>query len=235
MQARQASPCVIFFDELDALAPRRGAAADGGGVVDRVVSQLLAELDALQTPLQHSNTPVQVFGECTVSLDCVSPNRCCAVLGATNRPDLLDPSLLRPGRFDRLLLVSAPTSRAEQLRVAVACTRRFALAADVDLAAALLLAPARLSGADIYGMCADAFLCAVDERVRTDNRSSRGDNRSNDDDEETTRVSVDDDDDDDGDSDSALSDAPAASKQAVVEVCQRHFEHAARNTRGSVA
>ncbi|KAM8878072.1 peroxisomal ATPase PEX6 isoform 2-T2 [Spinachia spinachia] len=76
-RARSAAPCVVFFDELDSLAPSRGRSGDSGGVMDRVVSQLLAELDALQSA-------VGVF-----------------VIGATNRPDLLDQSLLRPGRSVR--------------------------------------------------------------------------------------------------------------------------------------
>lgn len=74
-KARGASPCVIFFDELDSLAPNRGKSGDSGGVMDRVVSQLLAELDGL-----HKSGDV-------------------FVIGATNRPDLLDPALLRPGRY----------------------------------------------------------------------------------------------------------------------------------------
>jgi peroxin-6 len=73
-KARAASPCVIFFDELDSLAPNRGKSGDSGGVMDRVVSQLLAEMDGLQKS-SH------LF-----------------VIGATNRPDLIDPALLRPGR-----------------------------------------------------------------------------------------------------------------------------------------
>lgn len=73
-RARSATPCVIFFDELDSLAPNRGKSGDSGGVMDRVVSQLLAELDGL-----HKSCDV-------------------FVIGATNRPDLLDSALLRPGR-----------------------------------------------------------------------------------------------------------------------------------------
>ena len=73
-RARSAVPCVIFFDELDSIAPNRGRSGDSGGVMDRVVSQLLAELDGLDKTLD-------VF-----------------VIGATNRPDLLDPALLSPGR-----------------------------------------------------------------------------------------------------------------------------------------
>ncbi|KAG8546290.1 hypothetical protein GDO81_019309 [Engystomops pustulosus] len=73
-RAQAAAPCIIFFDELDSLAPNRGRSGDSGGVMDRVVSQLLAEMDGL-----HSSSDV-------------------FVIGATNRPDLLDPALLRPGR-----------------------------------------------------------------------------------------------------------------------------------------
>jgi peroxin-6 len=75
-RARDARPCVVFFDELDSVAPKRGAHGDSGGVMDRIVSQLLAELDGIS-----AGSGGDVF-----------------VIGATNRPDLLDPALLRPGR-----------------------------------------------------------------------------------------------------------------------------------------
>ena len=75
-KARDARPCVIFFDELDSIAPKRGDKGDAGGVMDRIVSQLLAELDGM-------DSNANVF-----------------VMGATNRPDLLDSALLRPGRYD---------------------------------------------------------------------------------------------------------------------------------------
>ncbi|XP_068654363.1 peroxisomal ATPase PEX6 isoform X2 [Aristolochia californica] len=81
-KARSARPCVIFFDELDSLAPARGASGDSGGVMDRVVSQMLAEIDGLNDSTQD------LF-----------------IIGASNRPDLIDPALLRPGRFDKLLYV----------------------------------------------------------------------------------------------------------------------------------
>lgn len=77
-RARDAAPCVIFFDELDSVAPKRGNQGDAGGVMDRIVSQMLAELDGMSEGSEGS----QVF-----------------VIGATNRPDLLDPALLRPGRY----------------------------------------------------------------------------------------------------------------------------------------
>lgn len=85
-RARSAAPCVIFLDELDSLAPNRGAAGDSGGVMDRVVSQLLAEMDDMIG--SDADQQKQIF-----------------ILAATNRPDLIDPALLRPGRFDKLLYV----------------------------------------------------------------------------------------------------------------------------------
>lgn len=79
-RARDASPCVIFFDELDSIAPQRGNQGDSGGVMDRIVSQLLAELDGMSVGGRN------IF-----------------VIGATNRPDLLDPALLRPGRYVHMI------------------------------------------------------------------------------------------------------------------------------------
>jgi ATP-dependent 26S proteasome regulatory subunit len=88
-RARRARPCVIFFDELDSLAPARGKGSDSGGVMDRVVAQLLAEIDGV-----HSGGGTDdVF-----------------MVGATNRPDLLDTALMRPGRLDRLLYVGVAST-----------------------------------------------------------------------------------------------------------------------------
>lgn len=84
-RARSAAPCVVFLDELDSLAPNRGASGDSGGVMDRVVSQLLAEMDEMVSDTEQRK---QIF-----------------ILAATNRPDLIDPALLRPGRFDKLFYV----------------------------------------------------------------------------------------------------------------------------------
>ncbi|HEA46307.1 MAG TPA: AAA family ATPase [Candidatus Pacearchaeota archaeon] len=91
-RARQVSPCIIFFDEIDALAGKRGAEAGGTKVTERVLNQMLAEMDGLE------------------DLNDV------LVIGATNRPDMIDPGLLRPGRFDKVLLVGAPE---EEGRLAV--------------------------------------------------------------------------------------------------------------------
>jgi len=140
-KARDAKPCVIFFDELDSIAPKRGQQGDSGGVMDRIVSQLLAELDGMSSGAAASD----VF-----------------VMGATNRPDLLDPALLRPGRFDRLLYLSVAETHEAQLHILQALTRKFALADDVaDLRIVAEQCPFHLTGADFYALCSDAMLKAM--------------------------------------------------------------------------
>ncbi|NWU71345.1 PEX6 factor, partial [Pterocles burchelli] len=140
-RARAAAPCIIFFDELDSLAPSRGRSGDSGGVMDRVVSQLLAELDGL-----HSTR--EVF-----------------VIAATNRPDLLDPALLRPGRFDKMVYVGINEDRESQLQVLSTLTRKFKLDPSVNLTTILEKCPAQLTGADIYALCSDATMYAVKRKV----------------------------------------------------------------------
>ncbi|XP_061888682.1 peroxisomal ATPase PEX6 isoform X2 [Entelurus aequoreus] len=140
-RARSAAPCVVFFDELDSLAPSRGRQGDSGGVMDRVVSQLLAEMDALPWS-------ARVF-----------------VIGATNRPDLLDPSLLRPGRLDKLVYVGMNQDRSSQLQVLQAILRNFRLDPAVDLLQVLDRCPALMSGADLYALCSDAMTAAIKSRI----------------------------------------------------------------------
>uniref|UniRef100_A0A4W6G6L5 Peroxisomal ATPase PEX6 n=1 Tax=Lates calcarifer TaxID=8187 RepID=A0A4W6G6L5_LATCA len=140
-RARSAAPCVVFFDELDSLAPSRGRSGDSGGVMDRVVSQLLAELDAL-----HSSTGV-------------------FVIGATNRPDLLDQSLLRPGRFDKLVYVGINEDRVSQLHVLQAILRKFQLDPAVNLQELVHRCPAHMTGADLYALCSDAMTAAIKRKI----------------------------------------------------------------------
>ncbi|GFT22524.1 peroxisome assembly factor 2, partial [Nephila pilipes] len=140
-QARSAVPCIIFFDELDSLAPNRGRSGDSGGVMDRVVSQLLAELDGL-------NKKSEVF-----------------VIGATNRPDLIDPALLRPGRFDRLLYVGIPEDKRSKLNILKALTRKIPLARNVNLGEIIEKCPPHLSGADFYSLCSNAVITRVEKNV----------------------------------------------------------------------
>jgi peroxin-6 len=104
-RARDARPCVVFFDELDSVAPKRGNQGDSGGVMDRIVSQLLAELDGMSGGDDGGGG---VF-----------------VIGATNRPDLLDQALLRPGRFDKMLYLGVSDTHEKQLRIMEALTRKY--------------------------------------------------------------------------------------------------------------
>ncbi|XP_048843762.1 peroxisome assembly factor 2 isoform X2 [Brienomyrus brachyistius] len=140
-KAKAASPCIIFFDELDSLAPNRGRSGDSGGVMDRVVSQLLAELDGL-----HSSGDV-------------------FVIGATNRPDLLDQSLLRPGRFDKLVYVGINEDRQSQLQVLQAIAREFKMEPCVSLVDIVERCPPQLTGADMYALCSDAMTLAIKRKI----------------------------------------------------------------------
>ncbi|XP_072162485.1 peroxisomal ATPase PEX6 isoform X1 [Bemisia tabaci] len=148
-KARSASPCVVFFDELDSLAPNRGKNGDSGGVVDRVVSQFLAEMDEVQKS-------DGIF-----------------VLAATNRPDLIDPALLRPGRLDKLIYVGPCKDEESKLHVLKSLTRKYNLDEDVDLAVIVKDLTKRVTGADISAICSAAWLNAV-RRLITNHESDGG-------------------------------------------------------------
>ncbi|GKY90932.1 hypothetical protein MPSEU_000066000 [Mayamaea pseudoterrestris] len=139
-KANQVPGCVLFFDELDSLAPRRGDQASGGGsVMDRVVATLFAELDKNQVD---------------AAVYC---------LGATNRPDLLDPALLRPGRLDRLVYLGM-SSRDDQTKILAAQMRKLTLERDVTEMAQLITdrLPANLSGADLSMVVSKALMRATE-------------------------------------------------------------------------
>lgn len=140
-RARDAKPCVIFFDELDSVAPKRGNQGDSGGVMDRIVSQLLAELDGMSG---GENNGDGVF-----------------VVGATNRPDLLDEALLRPGRFDKMLYLGISDTDEKQTKIMEALTRKFKLSDDVDLAQVAKKCSFTFTGADFYALCSDSMLNAM--------------------------------------------------------------------------
>lgn len=139
-KARDAKPCVIFFDELDSVAPRRGNQGDSGGVMDRIVSQLLAELDGMS----GSDDGDGVF-----------------VVGASNRPDLLDEALLRPGRFDKMLYLGIPDTHDKQTKIIEALSRKFDLDPEIDLKNIGDSCPLNFTGADFYALCSDAMLNAM--------------------------------------------------------------------------
>lgn len=148
-RARDCAPCIVFFDEIDALAPARGSKGDAGGVMDRIVAQLLAEVDGAARTTSSGEKAGRVF-----------------IIAATNRPDLLDPSLMRPGRFDRLCYLGIPSTHAEQLQAIKALTRKFNMEKDVDLDALVGTLEPIYTGADLFALCSDAMMLAVDELVQ---------------------------------------------------------------------
>ena len=135
-KARQSAPCVIFIDEIDAIAPMRGLFPDSH-VTDRIVNQLLTEMDGS------------------------SELRDVVVIAATNRPDILDPSLLRPGRFDRIIYVPPPDEEA-RLKILEVHTRHVPLAEDVDLREIAKITE-NYSGADLMALVREAVYVSLDE------------------------------------------------------------------------
>ena len=141
-KARQAAPTVVFFDEIDAMVPKRGRRNSGSQVGERVISQLLTELDGLE------------------KLENV------VVIGATNRPDLVDPALLRPGRFDRVMMVPGPDKEARK-EIFEIHTREMPIEDDVVLEE-LAEKTAGYSGADIAAICKEAGMLALRGDIETD-------------------------------------------------------------------
>ncbi|MEM4643051.1 MAG: AAA family ATPase, partial [Candidatus Bathyarchaeia archaeon] len=140
-KARMAAPAVIFFDEIDSLAPRRGLGYADSGVTERVISQLLTEMDGI------------------VALEGV------VVMAATNRPDIVDPAILRPGRFDRLIYVPPPDEKS-RLQILKIHTRSMPLAKDVNLEVIASMTN-NYSGADIEALCREAALQALRRDINT--------------------------------------------------------------------
>jgi transitional endoplasmic reticulum ATPase len=137
-KARQAAPCIIFFDELDSIAPLRGTGSDAK-VTERVISQILTEMDGLEE--LHNVT----------------------VIGATNRPDLIDPALLRPGRFSRHILISPPdeAGRRDIFKIHL---KDKPVTADIDIDR-LAAKTSEYTGADIANAVSEAVMLAIRELV----------------------------------------------------------------------
>ena len=138
-KARQAAPCIIFFDELDAIAPTRGGDHGDSHVTERVISQFLTEMDGLEI---LTNV---------------------VVIGATNRPDIIDPALLRPGRFDRILYVPPP-DRESRLQIIKIHTKKKPLAEDVNFED-LADKTDGYTGADIASLSSAAVMLALREHI----------------------------------------------------------------------
>lgn len=138
-KARGAAPCIVFFDEIDSIAPTRGGAGSDSHVTERLISQLLTELDGLEI---LTNV---------------------VVIAATNRPDIIDPALLRPGRFDRLLFVPPP-EKESRVQVFKIHTKKKPLADDVKIDQ-LANKTEGYTGADIAALASAAVMLALREHV----------------------------------------------------------------------
>jgi len=146
-KARQAAPCIIFFDEIDAITPSRGSLTGDSNVTERVISQLLAELDGLE------------------ELKDVT------VIAATNRPDIIDTALLRPGRFDKLIYIKPPDKQARE-EIFKIHTRKKPLAEDIDLDY-LAEKTEGYTGADIAAVCNEAVMTAIREHIKQNTKINK--------------------------------------------------------------
>ncbi|KAJ1566764.1 AAA ATPase cdc48 [Nowakowskiella sp. JEL0078] len=154
-KARAAAPCVMFFDELDSIAKARGSSVgDGGGSGDRVLNQLLTEMDGM-------NAKKNVF-----------------VIGATNRPDHIDPALLRPGRLDQLIYIPLP-DESSRIQILTATLRKSPIAPNVDLSF-IAKNTHGFSGADLTEICQRASKLAIRESIERDIQLERRQNEAHD-------------------------------------------------------
>ncbi|XP_059628830.1 cell division cycle protein 48 homolog isoform X2 [Cornus florida] len=146
-KARQCAPCVLFFDELDSIATKKGHNLVDSGASDRVLNQLLTEMDGIST------------------------NKMVFVIGATNRHDLIEPALLRPGRFDQLIYITLPDEES-RYQIFKACLRKSPVSEDVDLGS-LAKNTQGCSGADIMEICQRACKYAIKEEIQKQRERER--------------------------------------------------------------
>jgi len=189
-KARAAAPCILFFDELDSIAQQRGSSSgDGGGAGDRVMNQLLTEMDGM-------GAKKNVF-----------------IIGATNRPDIIDAALMRPGRLDQLIYIPMPDYES-RLSILKSVLRKSPIAAEVDLEH-IARETDKFTGADLTEICQRAAKLAIRESIAQDMERERIRAEAIEAGEEV------DDDMADGDDE-------------VPEITCAHFEEAVRNGRRSV-
>ncbi|XP_017281180.1 zgc:136908 [Kryptolebias marmoratus] len=147
-KARQAAPCILFFDELDSIAKSRGGGAgDAGGAADRVINQILTEMDGM-------SDKKNVF-----------------IIGATNRPDIIDPAILRPGRLDQLIYIPLP-DKPSRMAILKANLRKSPVAKDVDLDFLSGITEG-FSGADLTEICQRACKLAIREAIEAEIKAER--------------------------------------------------------------
>jgi len=186
-KARSAAPCVLFFDELDSIAKARGSSlGDAGGAGDRVINQILTEMDGV-------GAKKNVF-----------------IIGATNRPDILDPAITRPGRLDQLIYIPLP-DEASRLQILKSNLRKSPVSPKVDLAY-LAKVTKGFSGADLTEICQRACKLAIREEVELmedykDKKKSEG---------------------------ASEADMDLDDQDFVKEITRKHFEEAMRFARRSV-
>jgi transitional endoplasmic reticulum ATPase len=152
-KARQAAPCIIFFDEIDAIAPARGGDFGTSHVTERVISQMLTELDGLEV---LTNV---------------------IVIAATNRPDIIDSALLRPGRFDRLLYVPPPDYESRKQIIQIH-TKKKPLANDINIDS-LATKMDSYTGADIAAVASAAVMLALREHISKYGKPQEAENHAN--------------------------------------------------------
>ena len=192
-KARQASPCVLFFDELDAIATKRSSGGGDGGASDRVMNQLLTEMDGM-------GAKKNVF-----------------IIGATNRPDIIDGALLRPGRLDQLIYIPMPDEESRN-SILKACLRKTPISSKVDLEFLAKTAKG-FTGADLTEICQRATKYAIRESIDMEREQeaaklaleSQGESKENDG-EDNMQEDID----------------------HVPELLPKHFEMAMREARRSV-
>jgi len=142
-KARAAAPCILFFDELDSIAKARGGSVgDAGGAADRVINQILTEMDGM-------SSKKNVF-----------------IIGATNRPDIIDPAILRPGRLDQLIYIPLPDEKSREA-ILKANLRKSPIAKEVDIPF-LGRVTHGFSGADLTEICQRACKLAIRESIEAE-------------------------------------------------------------------
>jgi transitional endoplasmic reticulum ATPase len=189
-KARAAAPCVLFFDELDSIAQQRGGSqGDGGGAADRVMNQLLTEMDGV-------GAKKNVF-----------------IIGATNRPDIIDTALMRPGRLDQLIYIPMPDYES-RLSILRAVLRKTPINKEVDLQY-LAAQTDKFTGADLTEICQRAAKLAIREDIM---RSMERDQIKK-----------------EAEAQGVMQDGDVEDEDMVPEICARHFEEAVRNARRSVS
>merc|ERR1712227_904700 len=185
-KARSAAPCVLFFDELDSIAKARGGGGgDAGGAADRVINQVLTEMDGM-------GAKKNVF-----------------IIGATNRPDIIDGAILRPGRLDQLIYIPLP-DEGSRTSILKSNLRKSPIASDVHLDYIAKVTKG-FSGADLTEICQRAVKLAIRENIEADIKREKGRQKKG------AAMDVDDGSDD------------------VAEVTKKHFEEAMRFARRSVS